>query len=84
MAPQFRLVGWRYYFIYILFTIINSLKHAFYELAKIYRPTLPYNPKGIFTYFENYNVEVRDRVKCISGAEGLYIYHYFGIIIVIL
>lgn len=42
-----------------------------HSFAKIYRPNLPYNPKGIFTYFENYNVEVRDRVKCISGAEGI-------------
>jgi hypothetical protein len=38
--------------------------------VKIHRPKIPYNPKGVFTYFENYNVEVRDRVKCISGSEG--------------
>lgn len=41
-----------------------------HSLVKIFRPSVPYNPKGVFTYFENYNVEVRDRVKCISGAEG--------------
>jgi len=38
--------------------------------VKIHKPKIPYNPKGVFTYFENYNVEVRDRVKCISGSEG--------------
>lgn len=28
-----------------------------------------YDPRGIFMYFENYNVETRDRVKCISASE---------------
>ena len=59
--------------------------------AKVNFPKGSYDPKGIFMYFENYNVEVsasevvdapahstfpidsqmRDRVKCISGAEGV-------------
>lgn len=39
--------------------------------AKINYPKAPYDPKGIFMYFENYNVEVRDRVKCISASENV-------------
>ena len=41
-----------------------------HSLVKIVRPKSRYDPKGVFTYFENYNVEVRDRVKCVSGIEG--------------
>ena len=39
--------------------------------AKIFRPKGLYNPTGVFTYFENYQVESRDRVKCISGKYGV-------------
>ncbi|XP_023036853.1 D-glucuronyl C5-epimerase isoform X2 [Drosophila willistoni] len=39
--------------------------------AKINLPKGKYDPHGVFMYFENYNVEVRDRVKCISAAEGV-------------
>ncbi|XP_031641142.1 D-glucuronyl C5-epimerase B [Contarinia nasturtii] len=39
--------------------------------AKINYPKGTYDPKGIFMYFENYNVEVRDRVKCISASDGV-------------
>lgn len=37
----------------------------------MYHPKKKYDPRGTFTTFENYNVEVRDRVKCISGIEGV-------------
>lgn len=37
----------------------------------MYHPKKKYNPYGTFTTFENYNVEVRERVKCISGREGV-------------
>jgi len=37
---------------------------------KIYRPRKRYDPKGVFAFFDNYNVEVRDRVKCVSGSTG--------------
>ncbi|KAJ8679544.1 hypothetical protein QAD02_015331 [Eretmocerus hayati] len=30
-----------------------------------------YDSRGVFMTFENYNVEVRDRVKCISGTHGV-------------
>lgn len=39
--------------------------------AKVNLPKGKYDPRGVFMYFENYNVEVRDRVKCISAAEGV-------------
>ena len=42
-------------------------KHSY---SRIYRPADKYTPQGIFMSFEHYNVEVRDRVKCISGIEG--------------
>ncbi|XP_055374433.1 D-glucuronyl C5-epimerase B [Condylostylus longicornis] len=39
--------------------------------SKINIPKGKYDPKGVYMYFENYNVEVRDRVKCVSAAEGV-------------
>lgn len=45
-----------------------DLSHSY---GKINYPKANYDPHGIFMYFENYNVDVRDRVKCISAAEGV-------------
>ncbi|XP_059224462.1 D-glucuronyl C5-epimerase isoform X2 [Stomoxys calcitrans] len=42
-----------------------------HSTAKINLPRAKYDSKGLFMYFENYNVEARDRVKCISAAEGV-------------
>ncbi|CAH1773655.1 unnamed protein product [Owenia fusiformis] len=42
-----------------------------HSYSKIYKPNGMYTPTGIFMSFEHYNVEVRDRVKCISGIEGV-------------
>lgn len=42
-----------------------------HSYSKIYHPKSKYDPRGVFMYFENYNVEVRDRVKCVSGTEGV-------------
>lgn len=42
-----------------------------HSYSKVYHPKKKYDPRGTFTTFENYNVEVRDRVKCISGIEGV-------------
>ncbi|XP_046376711.1 D-glucuronyl C5-epimerase-like [Haliotis rufescens] len=39
--------------------------------SKIHKPRPKYSPSGIFMSFEYYNVEQRDRVKCISGFEGV-------------
>ena len=41
-----------------------------HSYGKVNYPKNVYDPKGIFMYFENYNVEMRDRVKCISASEG--------------
>lgn len=41
-----------------------------HSYSKIYTQREPYHPDGVFMSFEGYNVEVRDRVKCISGVEG--------------
>lgn len=41
-----------------------------HSYSKVYYPKQKYNPNHVFLWFENYNVEVRDRVKCISGIEG--------------
>ncbi len=42
-------------------------KHAY---SKVYEPKRKYTSEGVFMSFDHYNVEVRDRVKCISGIEG--------------
>lgn len=42
-----------------------------HSYSKIYAQREPYHPEGVFMSFEGYNVEVRDRVKCISGVEGV-------------
>ncbi|XP_029420890.1 D-glucuronyl C5-epimerase isoform X2 [Nannospalax galili] len=40
-----------------------------HSYSKVYAQRAPYHPDGVFMSFEGYNVEVRDRVKCISGVE---------------
>ncbi|XP_012690193.1 D-glucuronyl C5-epimerase B [Clupea harengus] len=42
-----------------------------HSYSKVYAQREPYHPSGVFMSFEGYNVEVRDRVKCISGVEGV-------------
>ncbi|KAM4678137.1 D-glucuronyl C5-epimerase isoform 1-T2 [Discoglossus pictus] len=42
-----------------------------HSYSKVYAQRGPYHPDGVFMSFEGYNVEVRDRVKCISGVEGV-------------
>ncbi|XP_061198385.1 D-glucuronyl C5-epimerase-like [Saccostrea echinata] len=34
-------------------------------------PQLKYNPSGVFMSFDQYSVEDRNRVKCVSGVEGV-------------
>lgn len=43
-----------------------------HSYSRVYAQREPYHRDGVFMSFEGYNVEVRDRVKCISGVEGLY------------
>jgi len=42
-----------------------------HSLPKIYHPKSQYDSKAGFSFFDSYNVEVRDRVKCVNGAEGI-------------
>lgn len=55
-----------------------------HSVGKIYHPKGKYDPRGVFMHFENFNVEARDRVKCVSALTGVPIstqwesqgYHY--------
>uniref|UniRef100_A0A8C2HWE0 heparosan-N-sulfate-glucuronate 5-epimerase n=1 Tax=Cyprinus carpio TaxID=7962 RepID=A0A8C2HWE0_CYPCA len=42
-----------------------------HSYSKVYTQREPYHPDGVFMSFEGCNVEMRDRVKCISGVEGV-------------
>lgn len=42
-----------------------------HSYSKVVSPKGKYDPRGVFMYFENYNVEVRERVKCVSGSDGV-------------
>lgn len=42
-----------------------------HSYSKVMAPNAMYHTAGPFLWFENYNVAVRDRVKCISGMEGV-------------
>ncbi|XP_035738602.1 D-glucuronyl C5-epimerase B-like isoform X1 [Vespa mandarinia] len=42
-----------------------------HSYSKIVTPKGKYDPRGVFMTFENYNVEVRERVKCVSGSDGV-------------
>lgn len=48
-----------------------------HSYSKVYYPKSRYDPRGVFLYFENYNVEFRERVKCISAVEGMLIFDCF-------
>ncbi|KRT85088.1 hypothetical protein AMK59_535 [Oryctes borbonicus] len=42
-----------------------------HSYSRIYQPKGKYDSRGVFMHFENYNVEIRDRVKCVSGLDGV-------------
>ncbi|XP_066247990.1 D-glucuronyl C5-epimerase B [Euwallacea similis] len=42
-----------------------------HSYSKVYHPKTNYDPRGVYMYFENYNVEVRERVKCVSATDGV-------------
>lgn len=42
-----------------------------HSYSKVYHPKAKYDARGVFMYFENYNVEARERVKCVCGIEGV-------------
>jgi hypothetical protein len=41
-----------------------------HSYSRVYEPRGRYSPTGIFMSFEHYNVEYRERVKCITGIDG--------------
>ena len=41
-----------------------------HSYSMVYPPAEKYSAGGEFMSFRHYNVEVRERVKCISGVEG--------------
>lgn len=49
-----------------------------HSYGQVYHPRGKYDPRGIFMYFEKYNVEARDRVKCISALEGVPVSRQWG------
>ncbi|KAI5711010.1 hypothetical protein M8J76_012821 [Diaphorina citri] len=55
--------------------LVNSQEAETFEWAhcnaRVYHPKSKYDPKGVFAYFDNYKVEDRERVKCVSGIEGV-------------
>ncbi|XP_041977576.1 D-glucuronyl C5-epimerase isoform X2 [Aricia agestis] len=63
----------KYFEVYGKLTTVNGVERFewSHSYSKVYHPKKTYDPRGTFTTFENYNVEVRDRVKCISGVEGV-------------
>ncbi|XP_062404270.1 glucuronic acid epimerase a [Sardina pilchardus] len=42
-----------------------------HSYSRVYAQREPYHPDGVFMASEAHNVELRERVKCISGAEGV-------------
>lgn len=63
----------KYFEIYGSFASYDGLNRfrVSHSYGRIYRPKIKYDPTGVFMYFENYNVEVRERVKCVSAREGV-------------
>lgn len=45
-----------------------SWQHSY---SKVYYPRNAYDPRDVFLWFDNYNVEVRDRVKYVSAISGV-------------
>lgn len=45
-----------------------------HSYSKNFNQRESYRPSGVFMSFEAYNVENRDRVKCVSGVEGKHLY----------
>lgn len=47
-----------------------------HSVSKVFEPALPYDPVGVFLNFQQYNVESRDRVKCVSAKDGQFPLRY--------
>ena len=51
----------------ILLHILITVAHFPWQ---VFEPALPYQHTGAFLNFQLYNVEARDRVKCISARDS--------------
>ncbi|XP_015598441.1 D-glucuronyl C5-epimerase B isoform X2 [Cephus cinctus] len=63
----------KYFEIYGKLAIYDGLERFewLHSYSKIVSPKGKYDSRGVFMTFENYNVEVRERVKCVSGNDGV-------------
>lgn len=64
----------KYYEVYGKLVTTKAGREVFewsHSYSKVYKPAGKYNSSGSFMHFANYNVEIRDRVKCISATEGV-------------
>ncbi|KAK0174354.1 hypothetical protein PV327_010136 [Microctonus hyperodae] len=63
----------KYFEVYGKIVTSDGLKRFewLHSYSKIASPKSKYDSRGVFMTFQNYNVEVRDRVKCISGRDGV-------------
>lgn len=63
----------KYFEVYGSLSSVDGMPHFDWNhsFGKVNLPRTIYDSKGIFMYFENYNVEVRDRVKCVSASAGV-------------
>lgn len=63
----------KYFEVYGSLSSVDGVTHFDwnYSYGKVNLPRSIYDPKGIYLYFENYNVEVRDRVLCISASASV-------------
>ncbi|XP_014662775.1 PREDICTED: D-glucuronyl C5-epimerase-like isoform X2 [Priapulus caudatus] len=70
----------KYFEVYGKIAVYDGLERFEWQhsYSKVYIPKGKYEPRGIFMSFENYNVEIRDRVKCVSGKEGVPITTQWG------
>jgi len=48
----------------------NEVFYWQHSYSRVFTPESSYSPSDGFMSFEHYNVEIRDRVKCISASEG--------------
>jgi len=55
----------------------NEVFYWQHSYSRVFTSETSYSPTDGFMSFQHYNVEIRDRVKCISAAEGRR--HYFSL-----
>lgn len=63
----------KYFEVYGKVATVDGLERLEWQhsYSKYFQPKAKYDPKGVFMNFENFNVEARERVKCISAIDGV-------------